>query len=116
MTKSILTSTKKLLGIDKALKIFDTDIIIHINSAFSDLHQLGVGPIEGFSITDEDDTWGMYIGDKTTIDSVRSYIYLRVRLLFDPPQTGPTIGAFEKQIEKLEWRLNVAAESETTHG
>lgn len=115
MTQSILTSTKKLLGIDESLEVFDLDILIHINSVFSDLHQLGVGPEDPFSIEDEVDTWGMFIGDSQMINSVKSYVYLRVRLLFDPPQTGPTAAAMEKQAEQLAWRLMVASESEKSN-
>lgn len=104
---SILTSIKKLLGVPEEYDVFDTDIIIHINSAFSTLNQLGVGPPDGFYIEDATEQWGMFLGDDKQINSVKTYIYLKVRLLFDPPTTSFAIDAMKKQAEELEWRLNV---------
>lgn len=105
---SILQSTKKLLGLEAAYDAFDLDITTHINSAFSALFQAGVGPLEGFFIEDADDTWTQFIGSKPHINDVKSYIYLRVRMLFDPPTSSFGLAAVEKQIEELIWRLNVA--------
>jgi hypothetical protein len=109
---SILKSTKKVLGIADEYKAFDLDIITHINSAFSTLTQLGVGPANGFMIDDESEVWTDFVEDDTDFqwNAIRSYIFLRVRHLFDPPQTSFLIAAAEKQIEELEWRLNVHRE------
>lgn len=113
MSESILTSTKKLLGITEEDKSFDVDIVMHINSVFDDLVQLGVGPDVGFVIAGEGETWDAFLGDDLNLSSVQSYMYFRLRLMFDPPQAGPAIAAMEKQIEKLEWRLSVHMEGET---
>jgi hypothetical protein len=110
MEQSILTSTKKILGIAADYTIFDLDIITHINAAFSTLTQLGVGPAEGFMIEDVDDEWEDFIADDAQYNSVKSYVYLKVRQLFDPPTTSYLIGAVEKQIQEIEWRLNVHRE------
>lgn len=107
---SILTSIKKLLGIAEDYTNFDMDIIIHINSVFSILTQLGVGPSEGFSISDKRDTWYDFIGDSTKIELVKTYIYLKVRLVFDPPQSSSVIDAINRTISELEWRLNVSVD------
>lgn len=110
MTQSILTSTKKVLGIDESYDVFDTDITMHINSVFSTLQQLGVGPSSGFSIEDETATWEDFIGTSTVINNVKSYMCLRVRLLFDPPATSFALDAITSQVKEFEWRLNVAAD------
>lgn len=103
---SILTSTKKLLGIAEDYKHFDVDIIIHINSALMVLTQLGVGPSAGFAIEDETSTWDEFIGDDITkLQMVKSYVVLKVRLLFDPPQSSAHIDAITRQISEFEWRL-----------
>ena len=103
---SILTSIKKLLGIEEDYTQFDSDIIIHINSVFSTLLQLGVGPADGFIIEDDSSVWQDFIEGRTDIELVKSYIYLKVRLLFDPPQSGYMIDAIKSQITECEWRLN----------
>lgn len=108
---SILTSIKKLLGITEDYTHFDTDIVMHINSVFSILTQLGVGPPEGFYIQDKTTVWDEYITDPNKIEMVKSYMYLKVRLLFDPPSSSSVIEAFNKQISEFEWRLNVAVET-----
>ena len=113
--ESILTSIKKLLGIPAEYEHFDTDITMHISSAFSTLNQLGLGPAEGFRIADEDATWDEFIQDRKTIESVKSYMYLKVRLLFDSSSlTSATIAAYERQIAEFEWRLNVAVDPDPT--
>lgn len=109
--ESILNSIKKLLGIDESNEHFDVDIMIHINSVFADLKQLGVGPEDGFRITGIYETWSEFTSDKIDIESVRTYMYLRVRLLFDPPNSAAHIDSMTKQADKLEWRLAVAAET-----
>ena len=112
---SILTSIKKMLGIAEEYEQFDADIIIHINSVFMILTQLGVGPSEGFSIEDDSAIWSDFIQDSTNIESVKSYVYLRVKLLFDSTSLGsPVIEAMNRQISELEWRLNIEAESTNT--
>lgn len=106
MEQSILNSTKKILGIAADYTVFDLDIITHINTAFSTLTQLGVGPVGGFMIEDDSAEWADFIADDIQNNSVKSYVFLRVRQLFDPPSTSYLISAMEKQIQELEWRLN----------
>lgn len=112
MGDSILLTIKKLLGIGDDYKYFDEDIIIHINSVLMILNQLGIGPEAGFSISDESATWSDFVDNLSMLEAVRSYVYTKVRLLFDPPTSSFTITALENQIKELEWRLNVMAESE----
>lgn len=112
MDESILTSIKKLLGIPEDYEHFDQDIIIHINSVFMILNQLGVGPTEGFTITDKTAVWREFISDNKKFESVKTYMYMKVRLLFDPPLSSAVMECINKVISELEWRLNVAAESE----
>ena len=107
METSILNSTKKILGLASDYTAFDLDIITHINTAFSTLTQLGVGPAAGFMIEDASTNWVDFLGDADPqLNSVKSYVFLRVRLLFDPPATSYLINAYEDQIRELEWRLN----------
>lgn len=104
MQESILTSIKKLLGITEEYAHFDTDIIMHINSVFMILMQLGIGPAEGFSITGDSEVWSDFLSDATWFESVKSYVYLKVKLIFDPPQSGTLLNAMEKQVSEFEWR------------
>lgn len=113
-TESILVTIKKMLGLGEDYTPFDTDIIVHINSAFMTLTQLGIGPEEGFQITDANNTWGDFISDNEMIGAVTNYTYLTVRTLFDPPSNSFVMDAMQKQIEQLGWRLNVQAESKKT--
>jgi len=106
METSILISTKKILGIAEDYTVFDLDVITHINTAFSTLTQLGVGQPEGFMIEDETAAWTDFIADDLQYNSVKTYVYLRTRQLFDPPSTSYQISAFNDQIKELEWRLN----------
>ena len=108
--ESILTSIKKLLGITEDYEHFDADIIMHINSVFMILNQLGVGPKEGFSISDETATWNDYLPDGSNLEAVKSYIHLKVKLLFDPPLSSSVMESMQHMISELEWRLNVQAE------
>ena len=108
--ESILTSIKKLLGIGDDYNHFDADIIMHINSVLAVLTQLGVGPSEGFSIEDDTTTWGEFIPDDPRLNTVKSYMYLKVKLLFDPPSSSTHAEAMNRVISEFEWRLNVAAE------
>lgn len=107
---SILTSIKKLLGIDASYKHFDKDLIIHINSVLAILTQLGVGPENGFSISDKSATWNDFIPDSPKLGFVKSYMNLKVRLMFDPPLSSAAIEAINRQISELEWRIQVAAD------
>lgn len=109
--ESILTSTKKMLGITEEYTQFDPDIIMHINSVFADLNLLGVGPKEGFYIEDEKSTWDDFISDNVKLNAVKTYMHHRVRLLFDPPTSSVVMEAMKEQIKKFEWSLNVIAES-----
>jgi hypothetical protein len=109
----ILPSIKKLLGLDETYDAFDVDITMHINSAFGTLTQLGLGPSEGFMITGNDDTWATFLGNDPRLNPIKTYIYLRVRLLFDPPATSFAIDSYNKQCQELEWRLNVQREEDT---
>lgn len=111
--ESILTSIKKLLGISEDDTSFDPDIIMHINSVFMVLRQLGVGPPEGFAIEGEDAVWADYMSDSALIESVKTYTYMKVRLIFDPPTSTAMIDSMNRLINEFEWRLNVAAESNT---
>lgn len=113
-SESILTSIKKLLGITEYYTQFDQDIIMHINSVFNILTQIGVGPSTGFSISDKETKWTDYISDLSLIEMVKSYIYLKVRILFDPPTTGILMDAMQKQILELEWRLSVQVDPSDT--
>lgn len=110
---SILTSIKKLLGIPEEYTQFDTDIIIHINSVMLNLKQIGIGPDDGFSITSSDDTWSSLYGRYKNLEAIKSYMFLKVRLLFDPPTSQAVMDAYKNQIAELEWRLSIEAESMT---
>ena len=112
--ESILTSIKKLLGISAEYKHFDVDLIMQINSVFSILTQLGVGPAEGFTITDEYATWGDFISDDENLEAVKTYVHHKVKLLFDPPLSNAVMEAMNRVIDEFEWRLYIAAESNKT--
>lgn len=111
--ESILTSIKKLLGITEDYTHFDGDLIIHINSVLSTLSQLGAGPSEGFSITGPNETWEDFIGNNPKIQFVKSYVYLKVKLLFDPPLSSAVAEATNRQISELEWRIFVQTDKST---
>ena len=112
--ESILTSIKKLLGIAEDYTHFDDDIIMHINTVFLNLAQLGVGPEEGFAIEDNSAEWTDFIPDTHNLfNAVKTYVYLKVRLLFDPPLSSAVTDVINRNISEIEWRLNVAAESKT---
>lgn len=110
--ESILTSIKKMLGIDEEYDHFDADVIFHINSALMTLNQLGVGPKDGFFVSTDEQTWEEYLGESKKLESVKSYIYLRVKMLFDPPANATIVEAMKQQIAEFEWRLNVQVETE----
>ncbi len=106
MITSILTSIKKALGIEEEYTHFDPDIIMHINSAFFVLHQLGVGPETPFSIKDKSATWDEFI-DADKLELVKTYIYMVVRRAFDPPSNSAHLNALSEMIKEYEWRMNV---------
>lgn len=108
--ESILTSIKKLLGISEDYTQFDSDLIMHINTVFLNLTQLGVGPEEGFSIQNENDAWSDFIDNNTQLQAVKSYMYLKVKLLFDPPLSSSVIESMNRMIAELEFRLNAAVD------
>ena len=115
MDDSILISIKKLLGIEKDDKSFDTDIIIHINSAIMNLSQIGVGSSSGFAISDENDTWSDFTLDANNTEAVKSYVYIKVKLMFDPPSSSAVIDALERQAKELEWRINTSVDPGKTY-
>ena len=112
---SILNTIKKMLNVHEDDKSFDTEIITLINNTFTTLYQIGVGPTKGFFITGVDEKWNEFIpdADDISINSVKTYIYLKVRLVFDPPSSSSVMEAINKNVNELEWRLNVMAESRT---
>lgn len=112
VTDSVLTSIKKMLGILEEYEQFDSDLIMHINSTFSILNQLGVGPSKGFMIEDKNTAWSDFILDESKMMLVKSYMFLKVKLLFDPPLSSAVLECYKKQIDEYEWRLNVSAENE----
>ncbi len=112
--ESILNSIKKLLGIAEDYDHFDSDIIMHINSVFTTLTQLGVGPEDGFSINDEAEKWEDFLSEERMIHSVKSYMFMRVKLMFDPPLSSAVIECTKEQIKEMEWRLTVAVDSANT--
>jgi hypothetical protein len=110
---SILDSTKKMLGLDADYNIFDLDVITHINSVFSTLTQLGVGRDDGFQIEDSEALWSDFLGANKLVNNVKTLMYLKVRLLFDPPTLSFDLSAKQEQIRELEWRINVAVDKGT---
>lgn len=113
MSNSILTSTKKNLGLAADYTAFDQDVIMHINFVFSTLNQLGVGPAVGFAIADSAPTWNSFLAGDLRLNNVKTYVYLRVRMLFDPPQTSYHLSAMKEQISELEWRMSITRENDS---
>ena len=109
VSESILLSIKKTLGISPEDEAFDVDIMMHINSAFSELAQLGVGPDDVFMIEDASSTWDEFLEDENKLNLVKSWMWLEVRLMFDPP-TASVLSAMERKRDEYEWRLNVAGD------
>lgn len=108
MAESILQTIKRMIGPSVLSNEFDTDLVVHINSVLFDLNELGVGPKQGFVITGETETWGDFIGEETTnLEAIKSFIFLKVKMMFDPPTVGGVINAYEKLIKEYEWRINV---------
>ena len=107
---SIFKTIKSLLGPESDYDAFDNDIIIFINSAIATLTQLGIGPPAGFRITGDTETWTDLVGSYEDLDSVKSYIYMKVRLAFDPPSNSSVLNAYQEACKEYEWRLNVAVD------
>lgn len=112
MSDSILESVKKVVGVSPDDTVFDPDLIMHINSVLSTLNQLGIGPAAGFMIEDDTETWTTFLGGDPRLNSAKSYIFIRVRLLFDPPTTSFHLDALQSQAREFEWRLNTQREDE----
>lgn len=110
--ESILTSIKKLVGVNEDCTDFDTDIVMHINTVFSGLKQMGAGPKEGFIIKDKYAVWSDYI-PKTNknLEMIKTYVYLKVRLLFDPPTISSLLESLQKLVEEYEWRISVEVDT-----
>ncbi len=114
MDESILDSIKKLLGLPPDYDNFDQDIIIHINTYLGVLNQMGVGKT-GFYIEDDGPTWDEFLkGHSVSLHEVKTYIYLRVKMVFDPPTSSLVADAINKNIDELGWRLNVKVDPEET--
>ena len=111
-SNSILNTIKKALGIAEDYTEFDLDIIMHINSVFLTLNQLGVGPASGFRIENEKDEWDDYVDDDDYLDAIKTYIYLKVKTVFDPPLNSTVMDAMKQSINELEWRLNIQVDKE----
>lgn len=107
MEESIFESIKSLLGPDASYDVFDQDILIHINTAIAVLTQLGVGPATGFMVTGPDETWRDFIGDDKILQMVKTYIYMKVKMAFDPPANSSVLNAYNEACKEYEWRLNV---------
>lgn len=106
-SESILDSIKKLIGIEDTETYFDSDIVTGVNSAFSSLNQIGIGPDDGFSISDNTKVWNNYLTDVRTLELVKSYVHLKTKLLFDPPSSSSIVEIINKEISEFEWRLNI---------
>lgn len=111
MSDSILVTIKKMLGLEECYTPFDTDVRVLINSAIMSLTQLGVGPKEGFIVSDYNERWSDFITNEVKLGAVKTYIYLKVKMLFDPPTNSYVMDAMKQQAEEIGWRLNVQAES-----
>lgn len=109
---SILLSIKKLLGIDSSYTVFDSDIILHINTAFAILNQLGIGPNEGYMIDSEHQYWDEYMSD-ISLNMVKSFIFLNVRLNFDPPSSTALLESMKNTLNELTWRLELEGQNKS---
>lgn len=113
-TDSILDSTKKLLGIAPEDTNFDTDVIISINTVLATLTQIGVGPPEGFTIINKNSKWSDLLQDDKRLEFVKSYVYIKVRLIFDPPQSQALLDSLERASKELEFRISIAPDASTS--
>lgn len=111
LEEKILSSIKKLLGLNDGVAVFDTDIVIHINTVFANLAQMGVGPQDtegkniGFKISTGDEVWGDFTANDILIENVKTYVYIKVKMVFDPPTSSALIDAYNAHAKELEWRL-----------
>lgn len=110
LEQSIFKTIKSMLGPDADYDVFDLDIMVFINAAISTLTQIGIGPSSGFRITGYDQTWNDFLGDYEDIESVKEYIYMKVRIAFDPPTSSTVLNAYQEACKEFEWRLNVAVD------
>lgn len=106
MTESILTSIKKLLGIMEEDKSFDADLVMFINSAFSILAQIGIGPSSGYKIKDKNNTWSEFVPEEKALETIKEYTFLKVKLVFDPPLSSATMTSYKETLRELEFRIN----------
>lgn len=113
---SILDDVKKMLGLGEWDEAFDAEILMHINSVFMTLNQLGVGPPEGYTVRDRANTWDDFVGDRQDIEAIKSYTYLKVRLLFDPPSSSFVLESIKSMASELEFRLNVQVDRRDNDG
>ena len=113
MQDSILMTIRKLVCGNPYADHFDTDLLVHINACFSILNQLGVGPENGFVVTDETQSWSSYSDNDRILNMVKTYVTLKVKKIFDPPLTSSVLEAMDKEIKELEWRLNVVVDPAT---
>lgn len=114
MESSILITIKKMLGLAEDYDVFDEEIKVHINSVFMYLNQLGVGPDTPYGITGASETWPQFTPTVDDANALKTYMYLRVKLIFDPPNTSFVLKALQEQITELEWRLNVQVDPKRT--
>lgn len=110
MEDSILITIRKMIGPSASYDVFDTDLIVNINTAISRLAQLGVGPRPPYKIHDDNDTWAEYLGDSEIYEDVKQYIFLKTKMIFDPPASGTVANAYKEQIDVLEWTLKEVAQ------
>lgn len=110
MEENILDSIKKLLGIPEDYTAFDQDIMIHINSVFMILYELGVGPSNGYSLKDGTEKWGDFISDDENLEGIKTYVYMKVKTIFDPPLNSAVLASMKELISEFEWRINNEAE------
>lgn len=110
MEENILNSIKKLLGIPEDYTAFDQDIMIHINSIFMILSELGVGPSNGYSLKDGTEKWGDFISDDENLEGIKTYVYMKVKTIFDPPLNSAVLASMKELISEFEWRINNEAE------
>ena len=111
MEESILTSIKQMLGISEDEEVFDPELIAYINAVFSDLNQIGVGPSDGFQIQDDRETWNDFTQNNTKLSPVKTYLYMKVKLIFDPPTSSSLIEVINSSIKEIEWRLSNTVET-----
>lgn len=110
--QSILETIKKMLGIDAEYTAFDTDIIVNINTVLMSLHQFGIGPVGGLVIQGSSGNWADLLGESTALEAVKTYIYLKVKLVFDPPTSSFVVESINRTLSELEYRLILQAELE----